>query len=210
MRTLPTEVLELVDRGDDVLVTCPSFAEEESEACIDLLTLDDPAGTNVLSVAFTQSPNDRFEMWSRNVDEPPARAGVVSVEADTRSTAGTAPTLDDDPVATRGRVTIDTVPSPENLTRLGVRIVERLDEWESEHSNRRTVVCFHSLTTLLQYVSIDRAYRFLQVLAEQSTVADATTHYHLDPGAHEEETVATLVELFDVVCAYDDGWTIHE
>jgi len=209
MRTLPAEAVDLIEVGDDVLLTCPSFTEEESEACIDLLTLTDPKQTNVLSVAFTQSPNDRFETWSRHVDGQPAGASIVSVEADTPSVGS------ENPIDRRGatnvpeQVTVDTVSSPENLTELGVRIVERLEAWHQEYPNRQTVVCFHSLTTLLQYVSVDRAFRFLHVFTAHDAMDDATVHCHLDAAAHDEETVATLKSPFDVVCEFDGEWTVY-
>jgi hypothetical protein len=210
LRTLPAEAADLVDDGDTVLLMCPSFAEEESEACIDLLTLEDPDRTNVLSVAFTQSPNDRFEAWSRHADGQPARASIVSVEADTRSVGEANPVNRRNAVTTPEQATVDTVSSPENLTKLGIRIVERLEALNRESPDRRTVVCFHSLTTLLQYVSVERTFEFLHTLTEHAAMDDATTHCHLDPAAHDEETVATLTELFDVVCEFDGEWTVRE
>jgi len=209
LRTLPAEAADLIDEGDDVLVMCPSFVEEESEACIDLLTLTEPDRTNVLSVAFTQSPNDRFETWSRHTDGQQARASVVSIEADTRSVADANPIDRRDAATDPEQVTVDTVSSPENLTELGVRIIERLDDWDSEYIDRRTVVCFHSLTTLLQYVSVGQAFKFLHTLTGHATMNDTTAHCHLDPTAHDPATVATLSEVFDVVCEFDGEWSIH-
>jgi hypothetical protein len=209
-RTLPEQTEDRLKEDDAVLLLCPSFAEEESEACIDLLTLEDPDRTNVLSVAFTESPHDRFEAWSRHADGQPPRMSIVSLEADTRSVGSVNPIDGRDAANAPDQVTIETVSSPENLTELGFRIVERLEAWNRESPDRRTVVCFHSLTTLLQYVSVDEAFEFLFTLMQHTTMDDATAHCHLDPAAHDEETVDTLGELFDVACEFDGEWTVRE
>jgi len=195
---------ESVEPGDSVLVLCSSFTDDESAACADLLTLDDPGRTDVLWVALADSPAERLTAWDHHVDERPSRAAVVSVDSDTRS-YGSAVADDRASAPPPSGATVETVSDPGNLTRLGVAITERLAEWEEDERNRSTAVCFKSLTTLLQYVSVEQAFKFLHVLTSKPVVAEATGHYHLDPTAHDEQTVATLVELFDAVCECGDS-----
>ena len=186
--------------GDNVLVCCPSFTGEEPQVCLDLLTPDGSTDVHALSVLFTQSPGDHVDTWQRITGAYPTRMRIVAVNADARSNQESGGT---DADADRA---VERVGSPHNLTRLGVRITDYLDEWDG--SAERTVVCFQSLTTLLQYVDVESAVAFLEVVAQRCAATDAVAHYHLDPEAHDEATIDRLSELFETALAFDDGeWT---
>jgi len=191
--------------GDDVLVLCPQFGGDESRACIDLLTPVEPQEVNALAVLFMQSPSDHLSAWQRHAGAYPARSHIVSVDADARSSAA----MTDAETAVEDRA-IERVNSPQNLTQLGVRIADCLEEWDESDTDRQIVCCFRSVSTLLQYVDLDQAFRFLRVVTDRCADVDALSHYHLNPRAHDEQTVATLTELFDAVLEYDgDDWTAH-
>ena len=64
---------------------------------------------------------------------------------------------------------------------------------------------FESLNTLLAHIELKRVFRFLHVLVNRVKSTGATAHYHLDPSAHEDSTVATLTSLFDTVVAHEEG-----
>ncbi|QLH76756.1 hypothetical protein HZS55_05310 [Halosimplex rubrum] len=188
--------------GDNVLVCCPSFTGAEPRACLDLLTPDGSTDVHALSVLFTQSPGDHVDAWQRIAGAYPTRMRIVAVDADARSdrtdeTAG--------PDADRS---VERVGSPHNLTRLGIRVADCLDEWDG--SAETVVVCFQSLTTLLQYVDVESAVEFLDVVTERCAATDAVAHYHLDPEAHDDETIDRLSELFETTLRFDDGeWTVR-
>ena len=207
-QTLPATVTDSIAPGDDVFVRCPSVADEESLACAVLSTLGPPERTNVLSVAVTDSPLERRAVWDRHVERAPARMAVVSVETDTRSPqSGVEPVQNERATQARfGRV--ETVSSPTDLTELGLRITEVLSEWRDDANDRRTVLCFHSLTALLQSVPVERLFKFVHVLANLPLTEDVTAHYHLDPTVHDEVTVRTLAELFDVVYERGETWEV--
>lgn len=59
------------------------------------------------------------------------------------------------------------------------------------------VGCFDSITALLQYTTVEKAFRFLHVLTNRVRRTGATAHYHLIPGTHDEQALATLGTLFD-------------
>jgi len=191
--------------GENVLVCCPKFGGDESRACIDLLTPVAPQDVNALAVLFMQSPSDRLNAWQRHAGAYPARSHIVSVDADARSSVGS--TGDESAGSNRA---VERVNSPRNLTQLGVRITECLDKWSESDTDRQIVCCFRSVSTLLQYVELDQAFRFLRITTDRCEDADAISHYHLNPQAHDEQTVATLTELFDTVLEYDgDDWNAH-
>jgi len=188
--------------GDNVLVCCPSFTGAEPRACLDLLTPDGSTDVHALSVLFTQSPGDHVDAWQRIAGAYPTRMRIVAVDADARSDRA-AEAADAD--AERA---VERVGSPHNLTRLGIRVADCLDEWAG--ATETVVVCFQSLTTLLQYVDVESAVAFLDVVAERCAATDAVAHYHLDPQAHDDETIDRLRELFGTTLIFDDGeWTVE-
>lgn len=202
-----SSVSSLVEPVSNVLLSAPALDSREAVACIDLLAGDDPAGENVLSVSFTRSPDRRISSWQNHAPGVhPERAGLISVQDPTRSTAaGDRPVeLDSKPTA----FSLTSISNPADLTTLGIRITEYLQEWED--TDEQVVVCFHSLTTLLQYAELKRVFRFLHVLTSQLRKSDALAHFHIDESAHERQELATISTLFDSVVRLDEGgeWTV--
>jgi hypothetical protein len=103
---------------------------------------------------------------------------------------------------------VEALSSPGDLTGLGIKLSEVLKEWD--RNDNRTVVCFDSLTALLQYADLQTIYKFLHVLTGRFDAADVTAHFHLDPDACDQQTVSTLTSLFDTVVELDDGeWSVR-
>ncbi|GGL64608.1 hypothetical protein GCM10009039_23180 [Halocalculus aciditolerans] len=58
---------------------------------------------------------------------------------------------------------------------------------------------------------MERAFQFLHVMTVKLSREGAVAHYHLDPDAHDKQTVGTLTQLFDAVLERRDGeWTLRE
>lgn len=72
-----------------------------------------------------------------------------------------------------------------------------LSEWHGD--GNRVVVCFHSVIALLQYAVVRRAFKFLDELTSRLARANAVAHFHLNPGALDEQTINRLLPLFDAV-----------
>mgnify|MGYP000591950780 CR=1 FL=1 len=99
-------------------------------------------------------------------------------------------------------VTVKSVSTPDDLTGLGITLSQALSTHED------AVVCFDSLTVLLQYVDTETAYEFLNALTGHLYAADARAHFHLDPAAHDTQTVDALASLFDaIVEAEGEAWS---
>lgn len=92
-------------------------------------------------------------------------------------------------------LTITSVPSPGNLTQLGVAISNVLGEWGE--SGVRPVVCFRSITAILQYADPQTVYQFLNAMTDQVHAVGGTGHYHLDPASYDDKTVHRLASMFD-------------
>lgn len=196
--------LSHLDDATSVLLLAPSLDSREDEGCTDLLTQAESSRANVLSIAFGGSPDDRLDVWRRHVGEPlPDQTAVVSVGDGNRSVVGARTGSDrvDD------QVTLEFVSDPGDLTGLGMRITERIEGWKGD--GNQNVVCFHSLTALLQYADLERAYRFLHVLTGHFESSGTVAHFHMDPGAHDVKTVNTMKTLMDAVVEVDgDDWTV--
>jgi hypothetical protein len=206
MSTQATSLVSEVATASNVLLLAPSLDAQDDDACLDLLTVADPAQENVLSVTFTQSATDRVQLWDSHVDERPAHTGIISIGEMTRSTSANATTTLQ-PGA--GPLVIETVSDPSDFTNLGMTISSFLSEWDK--GNNQTVGCFHSITALLQYASLQRVFRFLHVLTGRIETSDAVAHYHMDPSAHDQQTISTLTPLFDAIIELnDDGeWSVR-
>lgn len=192
------ETVTLHDRLDGastVLLLAPTAADE---TCIELLSAEPSNYENVLSVTFAQSAYERLEVLDTQMTADPARGTIISMGEFTRSTAtasGGGPPMS--PFA------IETVEDPTDLSALGIRISDALST--RADTDGQTVACIHSLTDLLALVDEETARGFLDVLTDKFEAAGAIAHYHLDPTAHDEQTVAELRSRFDAVVEVDDS-----
>jgi len=91
---------------------------------------------------------------------------------------------------------VRTVSDPGDLTGIAIAVSEFLDALPAEAT---PAVCLDSLTTLLQYTGPTRVYRFLKVCVGRVRAAGGTLHCHVDPGAHGDDVMTTLEDVFDVV-----------
>ncbi|MDY6764698.1 MAG: hypothetical protein SV377_03285 [Halobacteria archaeon] len=187
---------ELNDTSN-VLLLSPSITNHGDGVCNDLLTVTDPGRENVMWITFTHSPDQRMDAWREHVDEGPARSRFISVGDITRSA-----TSRSTPSADGGNFAVETVRQAGNLTSLGVSITKSLSELNED--DNKTVVCFHSLTALLQYFNLKDTFQFLHVLVSHFKDKGAFAHFHLDPTACDEQTMATITSLFDAVVEVDE------
>lgn len=187
------------DGAANVLLLAPDGSPAEADACLHLLTDTDAESRNILSLGYS-APPDRTARAVRT-GGPPDDTTFVCIGEQTRSAASPSSTAD----LTPGSATMRVVPEPSNLARIGLVVNDCLEDWAD--SSGQTVICFHSLTHLLEYVDLQTAFRFLHVLTGRISTADAQAHFHIDPTAHDEETIRTLSMLFDDVVRVEDEST---
>jgi len=198
-----------IEAPANVLLLEPSLGATTDGVCTDLLAGTVRSGsrsTNVLVVTLTRSPAARVRAWETHAGSAfPAEGAIVAVDNDTTPPTPSGASDPSDPsTPTDGETdasaptgpSIARVASPGDLTNLGIATSERLSEMSA--SDEPGLVCFHSLTTLLQYADPQRVFRFVHTLGGRARSCGAITHYHLDPTAHDPATVATLEPLFDV------------
>lgn len=199
-------VTQAISPGDSVLLLSSPMERTDADYCLAAENAAPPAESNVLSVTLNESADDVAERWVRCAGQLPDQLAVITVGDTNRSAAAT-----DGGSGASGPSGYDmstaTVSSPGDLTGLGIKLSQCLSAW-GDHGNE-TTVRFDSLTTLLQFADLKRSFRFIHVLTGRVSSAGAVGYFHLDPGAHDEQTLATVRGLFDVVLERQESgeWT---
>lgn len=183
------------DGAANVLLLAPDGTQADAGACLHLLTDTDTEARNVLSLGYSTPPSRTSH--TVRPEEPAADTTFVCIGERTRSAASTPSRTELSP----GHATVQVVPNPTDLAQIGLLVNEYLEEWDDDGL---TVICFHSLSDLLEHVDLQIAFRFLHVLTGRIATADAQAHYHLDPDATDEGTIRTLSMLFDDTVRVDE------
>lgn len=148
------------------------------------------AEPQALVVSFRRAATEIAADWERRASDRATALGIVTVDA------GGPPGRDRprvDPTEYGGRVDATRA---RILADIGVAVSEYLADWDD---GRRTALWFDSVDDLLAFTDHERAFRFLHVLTGRIARADAIGVYHMDPTAHEPQTVTSTMHLFDAV-----------
>ncbi|WP_449405268.1 DUF7504 family protein [Halocalculus aciditolerans] len=202
------------DSRDDVPV--PSTAsnvlllDDDETACNALLTASEPGDEDVVVVSWDGRVDEHLVRWRAEHEHQPKSVFAVAVGEISRSAAARAGTDDGPSVRTGSTVDVRAVEDPADLTQVGIALTTFLDN-RLDGEDRELLVCVDSLTELLAHVPLERAFQFLHVMTVKLSREGAVAHYHLDPDAHDKQTVGTLTQLFDAVLERRDGeWTLRE
>jgi hypothetical protein len=178
----PADGPDLADAAN-VLVLSGGLDSDARTAYVEQMA--PPGVDSLIVVSFTEDPVRWLDDWGR-AGEAPERAMLVENAAREADRAGVERAEE----------------APGDLTGLGITVSERLTDWGEDGPS---LLLFESLTVLLQYADLKRVFRFLHVVVNRVKATGSTAHYHLDPDAHDDQTIATLTSLFDAVVAYEDG-----
>lgn len=189
---------DLSQETRNVLVLAPTHGGHWHQACQYFHTRRDLADTNLLILTYVVGASNYATRLSTDEMTP---AGMAIVEATGETTPAN---VDSDfPLEIRRE-------APGDLTGIGIQCSEFLTRW---HDTPDVSLCLESITSMLQYVPIQTAYRFLHVLTHRVAHANATAHYHMSPDAHSQKEVGTIKQLFDAVATYDEDtqtWDVVE
>ncbi|WP_302081865.1 DUF7504 family protein [Salinibaculum rarum] len=192
--------LDALDGASNILLLAPSLGSRGRNAGMELLARTPPEKTNVLSISYTESPTEFVDRWTERVGVDPSRGGIVAVgQSEAR--------VDNSAWAVR------TVENPSDLTGVGIELSELLSGMaNASDEDEHIAVSFHSITSLLQYADVQRAFRFLHVVTGRVKTVGGVGHYHIDPEAHDKKTLATLKGLFNAVVEVDEdgNWDIQQ
>jgi hypothetical protein len=174
----------------NVLVMAESMSDAKTDTCYELLGGADPADVDLLRVVYHRTPDRLVDEWEQHVGHQPANTVIVGV--DDRVQSGTL--ANGGPDDETGGLTV-LAANPNDLTGLGMELNNALTELSKTDND--VYVCFDSVTALLQFVDTESAYKFLHMFTGQLHKVDARAHFHMDPEAHETQTVSRLKTTFD-------------
>jgi hypothetical protein len=172
-----------VDGASSVLVLRPrSGTVDDTE--IKRALVGRPEETALIGISLSERPTVWCEKW-RDVLEDDLDAAAVITTRD---------------LATDGSedgVAVETVATPSNLTRIGVKATTFLSQWDDP------TVIVECLSMLFQYASSRDIYQFLHVLTTRLRTNGGEVQVYLDPVVEDDRTIERLKSLFDVVIEYD-------
>lgn len=176
--------------ASNVLLLGSSLNAGTRRTVMELMAGSEPRETTLVVVSYTCDPGTWVCRWRDRVGVPPAQVRFVSVTDATSLSSVTS-----DSVVTEQA-------TPGDLTGIGIAVSNSLEAWRK--TDTRGVAAFDSVTAMLQYSSEATAFRFLHTLTTRFRAVDACAYYHLDPGAHHDQTVARFTHLFDAVLEVDE------
>ncbi|RKD97484.1 KaiC/GvpD/RAD55 family RecA-like ATPase [Halopiger aswanensis] len=95
--------------------------------------------------------------------------------------------------------------SPVDMTGIGIKLSEFLQEFYEERGVTENRVLLDSVSTLLMYSDLQTVFRFLHVFTGRIQSADAMGVYVIDSTAHDDQTMNTLKQLFDGIVEIEEG-----
>lgn len=180
-----------------VLLEITGLDCRERAVCRDLLpTTDESVG--YCRFSFRRSVADQLTEVQQHGEELPPQEQFVQVRG------GMEGVFDPrDHVADDTSIAVDVVENPSNMTKLGITLTEMID---GESDENKIAICFDSLTALLQYVSLEEAVQFISLTNSIVRESGGSIHYHVDPSAHETETMRALRSVVDTdLCLTETG-----
>jgi KaiC/GvpD/RAD55 family RecA-like ATPase len=180
--------------GTNVLVSGPPLTGKR-RLSLEVLAHGSDCGEGVIIVTTRDSAERILEDYEQLVADPET-ADVGIVDCVTRYQGRSAQDTD----------VVKYASSPKDMTGIGIKFSEFVEEFCVERDHDRVRVLFDSLSTLLTYSDVQTVFRFMHVLTSRIESADALGLHIIESTAHDEETLNTLVQLFDGTIEVDaDG-----
>jgi len=182
---------ELIDvsGGANVLVLGES-GRNVDRCCDALLDVGRAERRGELTISFPEDVTDRTRLDTGTTGRQSAKLGHVTV-GDVLRSADHSPPDFAEPVAT------DIVEDSGDLKAIGTSVSRFCESWSE--SGHLMVLCFDSISELLDRRDPKVVFQFLHTLLERLASVDTVAHFHLDPDRFDEQTVSTFASLFDEV-----------
>ena len=87
--------------------------------------------------------------------------------------------------------------SPADLTSIGVKISQFIQDFFVKRNIQKIQVHFNSLSIILMYSNTQTVFRFLHILTGRIKEMGALGIYVVDSGVHSQQTIATMKQLCD-------------
>jgi KaiC/GvpD/RAD55 family RecA-like ATPase len=138
-------------------------------------------------IVSTREPGERVLSWfeDQNMDVAATNLGIVDCVTKTLG-IGAADTGN-----------IKRASSPVDLTGIGVKISQFFEDFFVNKGAPRVRLCINSLSTILMYSNLQTVFRFLHVFTGRIKAAGGFGLYVVEAEMHDQQTIATLKQLFD-------------
>ncbi|SDZ79643.1 hypothetical protein SAMN04488065_0380 [Haloplanus vescus] len=183
-----------VEEGTNLLISGPALTGKKQLA-FDILASGIQNGEGAIVVSNTDGAKRVFEAFDDRVDYTDRPVAVV--DCVTRQ-QGVSEARDD--------ANVRYTSSPVDMTGVGIKFSELLEEFYERRGVTRNRVFLDSLSTLLMYSDLQTVFRFLHVFTGRVQSVDGLGLYAIDSSAHDDKTMNTLKQLFDgVIETHEDG-----
>ncbi len=140
----------------------------------------------IITVTTRESASHVLEWFQQNkLNLPMSKIGIV--DCVTKTLGGTVVESENIKIAS----------SPVDLTGIGVKISQFFEEFFMKKNTKKIQLHINSLSTILMYSNIQTVFRFLHVFTGRIKAAGAIGIYVIESGMHDEQSIATLKQLFD-------------
>lgn len=182
-----------VNAGTNILIAGPPMTGKRRLA-MDVLSRGAKQGDGSIIVTTKDSGRKILDEFTDTVgDDRDANVAVVDCVTKQRGIGS----VTDDP-------RIKYASSPVDMTGIGIKLSEFLQEFYEERNCRRNRVLLHSVSTLLLYSDLQTVFRFLHVFTGRIQSADGLGLYIIDSTAHDDQTMNTMKQLFDGLVEIDE------
>jgi len=180
--------------GSNLLVSGPPLSGKRRMA-LEILADGSDRGEGVIVVTTRDSANRLLSDYEALVSDPQS-VDIGIVDCVTKHQGRTARDTD----------IVKYASSPEDMTGIGIKFSEFVEEFQTERGIENVRVLVDSLSTLLMYSDVQTAFRFMHVFTSRLENADAMGLHTIESTAHDEEALNTLRQLFDhAVSVEEDG-----
>ncbi|GAB6860204.1 RAD55 family ATPase [Haloplanus litoreus] len=182
-----------VEGGSNLLLSGPALTGKKQLA-FDVLSTGIRNGDGAIVVSNTDGAKRVFEDLGDRVDYTDRPVAIV--DCVTRQQGG----------EVRDDTQVRYTSSPVDMTGVGIKFSELLEEFYERRSVKHNRVFLDSLSTLLMYSDLQTVFRFLHVFTGRVQSVDGLGLYAIDSSAHDDKTMNTLKQLFDgVIETHEDG-----
>jgi len=179
------EHIKGIRAGSNIMLLGPPMSGKET--IINNIVFNGLKDGEAAVIVTTREPGENVLQWFEynNLEIPLEHIGIVDCVTKTLG------------VPTADTVNIKRASSPVDLTGIGVKISQFLEDFWMKKNIRKTRLCINSLSTMLMYSNIQTVFRFLHVFTGRVTAAGAIGIYVVEAGMHDDQAIVTLKQLFD-------------
>ena len=179
--------------GSNLLVSGPPLSGKRRMA-LEILAERSDRGEGVIIVTTRDSANRVLNDYEALVSDPES-VDIGIVDCVTKHQGQTA----------RDTNIVKYASSPEDMTGIGIKFSEFVEEFQTERGVENVRVLVDSLSALLMYSDVQTVFRFMHVFTSRIENADAMGLHTMESTAHDDEALNTLRQLFDHAVSVEDG-----